>query len=443
VATQYIGSDKVEQDPEEIVQSLISAAENALSSVSDEVLSSVTHCTLVTQRSSLVVCRNDNGQALSPIISWRDTRGGQWFDQPARVLKLDAIKDLSGLVPNPHYGATKIKWLIDNDPTIGKEYRSDNLLVLPLAAFLVRELTRESNRYVDPANASRTLLMNVTRRCWDDELLGIFDLGKIKLPAIVNTDHHFGTFHIKEKSLRLSIVNGDQSAAVFAQGIPASNIIYANMGTGAFIYTPISELHTQGRLLKSIVFSNDKTQQYMLEGTVNGAGAALDFQSKTLGVVDYVSLLEKGLLANHCNTVFINSVGGLGSPDWQQNVPSYFLDEQQSDDDKLVAVAESIIFLLIRNLEHMRKTSDEVEAIHISGGLSRFDSMCQRLADLSQLPVLRHEDHEATARGAAFLFFRSMEWSVDSAQVFEPVSNDALLGRYQRWQQEMNQVLSA
>lgn len=442
VATALYGSDRVEQNPVELISSLRQSAEMALSALPADILAVLDHCALVTQRSSMVACQNQNKTLLGPIISWRDTRGATWLEQTLDCSMRERVAELTGLVANAHYGASKIKWLIENDQPIKAAYENDDLLMLPLAAYLVSQLTDEANYFVDPANASRTLLMNLSDQTWSSELLALFGLEQLRLPEIVNTQYDYGSISFSNKTLRLSLVNGDQSAAVFAKGVPDEKNIYANLGTGAFLYTPISVLGSKSRLLTSIVYSDQSKRSFMLEGTVNGAGAALDYQAVQLGVDNYIETINQAFTENHAHTIFINAIGGLGSPDWRHDLPSYFVENDVGVQQKLVAVLESIVFLLLRNLESMQTQIDKLEAIHISGGLSQFDGLCQCLADLSGLPVFRSTEHEATAMGAAFLFFQPVSWPVDEEQSFHGVDNKPLKQRYLRWHQEMQALLN-
>lgn len=221
------------------------------------------------------------------------------------------------------------------------------------------------------------------------------------------------------------------------------------MGTGAFLSLPCEAAQLPARgLLKSVVFARAGDLEYRLEGTVNGAASALaEFYSHSdMSAAD----LPRALSLSAEPPLYLNGIGGLGSPDWCA-CPSYFFSLDAADDGvldvspllQLLAVAESVVFLLQRNIEQIGALQ-QVSSISASGGLARLDGLCQRLADLSGLPVRRSAECEASARGAVFLLAgRPDDWRQLASDEFWPLANEALHQRYHFWQQRMPKVVAA
>ncbi|WP_460733076.1 FGGY family carbohydrate kinase [Lysobacter tyrosinilyticus] len=436
----------VEQDPDAVVDSLRQVAEAAVMQLDAEQRGRVQACGLSCQRSSLVCWDRDSGIALSPILSWQDTRAAQWLAD--RALDVEAIRATSGLYPNAHFGLSKIRWCLDHLEAVKQAAGSGRLIIGSLAAFLAFRLLEQRPRLVDPANASRTLLFDLTRGDWNRELLERFGIDRRWLPDIARSDAAFGDLVITLEgmpSLRLPmrLLSGDQSTAAFAYGEPRAEAAYLNVGTGAFVYRLASQALPPARLLRSVIHWSE-APQYVFEGTVNGAGSALAWFAQRHGIADIAATLEEqwvdGVVGE---TLFLNGIGGLGSPDWRPGFESRFIDEATTQ-QQLIAVAESIVFLIQRNLGLLQDIGEPCAYVLISGGLSHSDRLCQCLSNLSGLPVRRPGQCEASARGSAFLLAgRPASWAQLPEQRFEPRHDPALLVRYRRWSECMETALLA
>lgn len=435
----------VEQDPDAVVDSLRQAAQAALLQLDAAQRGRVHACGLSCQRSSLVCWDRDSGRALSPILSWQDTRAAQWL--AAQALDADAIRASTGLYPNAHFGLSKIRWCLDHLDAVQRAAAEGRLIIGSLAAFLAFRLLDQRPCLVDPANASRTLLFDLARGDWNRELLARFGIDRRWLPDIARSDAEFGDLLLTSKDLSLKLpmrlLSGDQSTAAFAWGEPCSEAAYLNVGTGAFVYRLAAPASAPSRLLRSVIHWSD-APQYVVEGTVNGAGSALAWFAGQHGLADVAAALDVHWVDDAAGeTVFLNGVGGLGSPDWRAGFASGFIGEAAVE-QQLVAVAESIVFLIQRNLSLLQGIGEPCEYVLISGGLSHSDRFCQTLCDLSRLPVRRPAQCEASARGSAFLLAgRPASWAALPEQRFEPRPHPALLARYRRWGECMAMALRA
>lgn len=435
VATRHGENGWVEQDPLELLRSLHVAARDACDSPA-ATGRPVIAAGLATQRSTIVCWERSTGRALTDAISWQDRRNAAWLEQLRPVEP--EIRRLTGLVLSAHYGASKLRWCLDHVPGVQLAARRGDLAFGPLASFLLARLLDERPSVADPANASRTLLYDPTRLDWSPPLLDTFGIDRSCLPACVPTRHAYGRMRVGARHIPLTACTGDQSAAALAFGTPSQSVALVNAGTGAFVQraVPAGAVLPDG-LLCSVLRSDGVHATFSHEGTVNGAGSAVEWLGSriALDVRRAIAVLDVG--PSDRVPLFMNGVGGLGSPYWKANFPVEFVGEG-SDAMKLAAVVESIAFLLCANLETMRRSAP-LDGIRISGGLASSDYLCQSLADASRLPVDRHALREATARGVAFLAAgEPAGWHAPPLErAFVPRRNDPLAARHAAWLGEM------
>ena len=302
--------------------------------------------------------------------------------------------------------------------------------------------------YLSAAAGTRTLLWDRQTRDWSAELLQLFDVPRECLPDAVPSKYDWGDLEIGGLKLSLDIVTGDQSAALFAFGDPDPTTVYANMGTGAFLQRAAdNNIKNTGHLLASVVYQDEYSTTSVIEATVNGAGSAINSIAHELAINNVELKASSGawLESFSGELLFLNAVSGLGSPWWLADAQSRFADADAgaaSDADKVAAVLESIVFLMVTNLAAMSAIQGKPERLLVTGGLGSIDSLLQRLANLSQMPVERAKSIEATARGLACLLAGVPDnWprtQVD--QVFLPQTDAGLLARFRRWRQLMPQV---
>ncbi len=441
VQVHHPQADWVEQDPDDLVVSLLDAAREVLHELGAR-SAQIVSAGLATQRSSIVCWDRVSGQALSPVISWQDRRAHAWLERFA--LHAEAIHASTGLMLSAHYGASKLRWCLDHLPAVAQAETEGRLAFGPLASFLIFRLTAEHTLAADPANAARTLLWNIKSLDWDEGLLHLFSIPATALPPCVPTRHPFGHLEADGQRIPLTIVNGDQSAALFAYGAPHASSAYLNMGTGAFVQRPSGEYPGyQPRLLTGMVLHDGDEKTYVLEGTVNGAGAALQWIEEDLGLDDLEQQLPAWLAQEIVEPpLFLNGISGLGAPYWVANFKSRFSAEAEPW-QMAVAVAESIVFLLQANLDLFQKLASPLEQIIASGGLTWYEGLCQRISDLSGLPLYRPAEYEATARGTAWLLAgKPKDWPETVFGVwFKPRANPALRARYERWRTAMDTAL--
>jgi len=390
-----------------------------------------------TQRSNVVCWDRVTGEALSPVISWQDTRGGDRLT--ALSARSDDIHSRTGLFLSAHYGAGKLRWCLENLPGVKKARETGRLCAGPMSSYLAWTLAEEKPFVADPVSASRTLLWNIGERKWDPELQTLFGVPEKVLPGCVPSIYDYGHLQVGKVRVPLRLVTGDQAAALFAHGRLRPDTAYVNMGTGAFVSRSTARTPIFSRtLLTSVVHAKENAGEYVLEGTVNGAGSALQWVRDTFRTGDLRRMLPRWLEETAQPPLFLNGISGLGSPFWIPDFPSGFVGEGPVA-AKAVAVVESIAFLLYRNILEMGLILPKPGRIQITGGLSALDGICQLLADLTGVPAYRPVQTEATARGACYLLAGKPDrWPEEGEGTwFEPTEGTTGAERYTRWAEAM------
>lgn len=427
-----IDHERVEQDPQQILESIRYAVATLLARNQMP----VGQAALATQRSTVLAWDKESGRALSPALSWQDRRATgdllQFQSESA------AVYNITGLPLSPHYGAGKLRWLLHSNEMVQDALRRDMLCFGPLVSYLLHHLLSDAPHQVDHSNAHRTLLFDLVTLSWSKPLLELFDIPVGCLPHPCPIQTKWGI--LKDGTIPLAAVCGDQNAALFSQGKMPENTAVVNLGTGAFILMPVKTITSYPMgLLQGVARSDEERCCYLLEGTVNGAGAALTWAQQQWPVNNLFDQLDEWLAQIQAPPLFINTVGGLGSPWWKSGCAPYFIDHADASIKSYYAsIIESIAFLLQCNLERLQQIK-QLTTLHVGGGLSRVDGLCQRLADLSGLQVVRFQELESTARGAAWLAAGSPEeWKKPAVDKnFRPNKNSALQKRYEQFNNEI------
>ncbi|RMH21198.1 MAG: hypothetical protein D6698_03080 [Gammaproteobacteria bacterium] len=412
------GHGRYEQDADEILTSVSDVLCQA-----DRAFPGVKWLALTCQRATLVVWDRDTGKAVQPAISWMDTRA---------TAQLAALRGYSrdihaqtGLPLSAHYLAAKMACAYKSLHTKPSQRP---LLYGPLLSYLLYHLLPDRPFLIDPSVASRTQLYAIAKAQWSNELIQRFGLGDLRRPDLVPSRHEFGP--ILHHSWPLKVACGDQSAMPFANGMPEADALYVNLGTGAFAGRLVDSRFDLDQAMPLMISPLPDARlpptKYMLEGSVNGAGSALQWFRQTEGISmqAFREMQAKPVDPANDHGLFINTIGGLGSPWWRRGGPPRFVEGCRTPEARYNAVVASILFMLYHNIQLiMQKTIHlgKVQRIHACGGLSRLPGFCQALANLSQVTVMQEEEPEQTARGAAFLMTPApKKWRHSRSSVHAP-----------------------
>ena len=430
VDTRRPAPDRVEHDGE----ALVAGAMGALDELAGQVPATRWRAAgVATQRSTIACWDRATGAVLAPVISWQDRRQAGWIGRMGDVAA--RVHLLTGLPLSPHYGASKLRWCLDHVHEVRAALRENRLCAGPLASLLLARLLEERPFATDEANASRTQLWSPGARDWSVELLDLFGVPRQVLPRLLPTRAAFGTLRVRGTRVPLLICTGDQAAVPFAAGRLDASAAYVNLGTGAFALRPVGGPLLAPPLLTSVLASDEASVCYVLEGTVNGAGSAIDWfeQREGMPAAPFLAALDTAPPATADAAHFLNGISGLGSPWWVPEFESRF-EGGSSPADRLRAVVESMAFQLRANLDQMAVHAGRPARIVASGGLTRSRYLLRTLSSLAGLPVDRLDDAEATARGLACLVAgQPGDWRGPARERFEPVPDPVLEQRYADW----------
>lgn len=439
------GSACVEQDGEEILTGIRGGLKQAAEFLGNDIRR-LTAAGFAGQGSSLLCWHKQTGAVLSPVLSWQDRRARAIVD--ALPFTQQQIRDRTGLRASPHYGASKMRWCLDNLPAVRDAHKSGDARIGPIASYLFRHLLSGDSAApadnIDPGHAQRTLLWNLHRNQWDTELMTAFAIEPAVLPDCRWHNSHFGNLIIDQHEIPLISCQRDQGASLFARGVPDPAAGYVNIGTGAFIQRISARLAAPDGLLVSPLWFPEPLQStfriFAWEATVNGAAAALDWLAHETGFEKILpAAIEQALELEPPQPIYLlNSIGGLSAPYWRTDLTAKFSAEL-SPSEKILAWIESVIFQIAVNIALMQ-TAEPLQKIYISGGLSRARGVCQRLADLTGLAVYRSDNADATLQGIAYTAAGWPEiWRPDNDdEIFKPQSNVLLHTRFSAWQQAMS-----
>ena len=428
---------RVEQDPDELADAINAVAFETLVEMNARSMP-IVQAALAVQRGSIVCWDRSDGTALSPVISWRDRRGLPGME--GLTAHAEEIRRRTGLRYSPYGGASKIAWCLQELDEVQQAHQQDRLICGPLGSFLLARLLAERPMQVDHTLAQRTLLWSRETLGWDVWLLEQFGLSPTVLPKVVRSCASHG--HLCQASSRvpLNLLLGDQNCVPFLNGTPDPDTLYINLGTGAFVLRPLQEPVNDERFQLTLL-DGDHECRWALEGSIHGAASAIAWLERKegckIGHERMDGLRERVALP----PLFINSVDGLGSPWWCPGPEPAFLGPHDSDDldARLLAILESIAFLVGACIEAMNDNVAPPARIILSGGLSRSTTLCALITDLLGIDALRLNSAEGTALG---LWCRLHDRSMPH-QHFDPITHRddrTLEERYRRWRRHIEAV---
>jgi glycerol kinase len=410
----------VEHDPQEIWQSVLTAAERAIAGAGMEPEA----IAITNQRETTILWERATGRAVHDAIVWQDRRTA---DRCAE-LPAELIRERTGLVPDPYFSATKLEWLLrDRDP--------DGLAFGTVDAWLVWKLTGGRVHATDETNASRTMLCSLETLDWDGELLSLFGVPRELLPEIRPSGAGFGEGELLGRTLPIRGIAGDQQAALFAAGGAK-----ATFGTGAFVLVETDAPAPLGLLRTAAARLEGEPPHRALEGAVFVAGAALQWLRDGLGIIADASESE-ALAASVPDTggvYFVPALTGLGSPHWRPDVRGAVtgITRGTTRAHLVRAALEAAAYQTADVLAAM----PPVESLRVDGGMTRNRWLMQFLADVLAIPVETAGEAEQTALGAALLGMGVRRPS-PAAERFEPRDDASEL--YAGWRDAVTRLTRA
>ncbi len=456
----YPANGWVEHDAEEIWQATLSCCRAAMKGVAAKDIAGIG---ITNQRETTVIWDKASGKPLHNAIVWQDRRTAE----RCRALKAKKwepkVAAKTGLLLDPYFSGTKMEWLLDHIPGSRKRGENGELALGTIDSWLIFKLTGGRVHATDVTNASRTMLLNLKSLAWDKDMLKLFNIPEKMLPQVMDSSGEFGTTEagLLGAPIAISGVAGDQQAAAFGQACFAPGDVKSTYGTGCFalVNTGAAAPKSKNRLLATSFYRARKKTAYAIEGSIFIAGAVVQWLRDAVGVIRTAEEIEA--LARTAKDAeglyFVPAFTGLGAPYWDPDARGAILGLTRDMGSAEIARAalDAVCYQTRDLLEAMARDMKSAKlgvpkAIKVDGGMVRNDWFCQRLADLTGLPVDRPQVTETTALGAAYLaglsagLFKDTKdiasrWALDRrfTPTMKPAARNAL---YEGWKNAVKRV---
>jgi glycerol kinase len=446
----------VEHEPEEIWQATLAACRGALSAHDG---SSPTAIGITNQRETAVLWDRESLAAPRRAIVWQDRRTSAICERLGEQGHEAAIRDRTGLRLDPYFTGTKLTWLAENEPAVWEQVSSGRTAIGTVDSYLVARLTGGSVHATDPSNASRTLLFDIHRGEWSDELCDLLRVPMAALPEVRRSSGEFGRTDPRAflgLDLPIAGIAGDQQAALFGQACFDDGESKCTYGTGSFVLvnTGPKSVASNAGLLTTVAWDIGDGLVYALEGAVFVTGAAVQWLRDGLGIISSAAESEAVArsVADSGGVVFVPALTGLGAPHWDPEARGLIsgITRGTTRAHLVRATLEAIVYEVRDVTDVMtRDAGIDLPELSVDGGAAANDYLCELQATELQVPVRRPQVAETTALGAAFLAgLATGTWSSTSElrdtwqldKRFEPGSRDD--AGYDRWRDAVRRARS-
>ena len=456
---QYFPKDGwVEHNPNEIWTTVRKVLTDVIAK-SKKLKGKILSIGITNQRETTILWNKKNGKHIYNAIVWQDRRTAEFCKKYRTNKKEKIIKKKTGLLIDPYFSGTKIKWILENVPSAKKLIKKNQLLFGTVDTFLIWKLTKGKIHATDATNASRTMLYNISTNKWDKSILSNLKIPKNILPNVKNSSDDFGFTDksITGKSYGINGVIGDQQAAAFGQSCFKKGSVKSTYGTGAFVLmnTGNKKIYSKNKLLTTICYKLNNKNTYALEGSIFIAGAGLQWLRDKLKIINNASETEKIVktLKSNNGVYLVPAFTGLGAPYWDPNVRGIIcgLTRDTRKSEIIRAALESVAYQTHDLFNAMKNDGLKPNLIKVDGGMVKNNWFSQFLSDVINIKVLRPKLHETTALGAALMaglkigVYNSLSdisnnWKAD--KIFTPkVSNSNRIKLLKGWQQAIRKTL--
>ena len=448
----------VEHDPIEIWETQLKAIKNVvnLAKIDFEEIDSIG---ITNQRETTVVWNKNTGKPVYNAIVWQDRRTASICEDLKNKGKSDVFYNKTGLILDAYFSGTKIKWILDSDKKIRDQAIKGDLLFGTIDTWLIWNLTSKKIHATDCTNASRTLLYNIHKLDWDQELISLLDVPEIILPKVFNSSEKIGYTDatILGASIPICGVAGDQQAALFGQMCIDPGDVKNTYGTGCFcmMNTGTKAVKSNNRMLTTIAWKIDDAPTYALEGSVFIAGALVQWLRDQLNVIKNTSEIEDlaKSVSDNGGVTFISALSGLGAPYWNPNATGAIMGITRGTQKGHIArAALEAIALRSREIiiEMQKDSGTRFDKLKVDGGASNNNLLMQIQSNLLDVKVIRPKITETTALGVAFFaglasgFWSSIDqvksiWEVEHE--FSPKRSENDKKIILNWEERIKKVL--
>jgi len=367
---------------------------------------------ITNQRETTVLWDRATGEPLHRAIVWQDRRTAGICDELRAAGHAALFAERTGLVLDAYFSGTKLKWLLDHIPGARSRAERGELAFGTIDSWLAWQLSGGREHVTDASNASRTLLFDIHRRCWDEELLTLLDIPRSLLPRIVDSSGPIATLDAQWLGVAVPLagIAGDQQAATFGQACLEHGMAKNTYGTGCFLLmnTGDQPMTSHHRLLSTVGWQRQGKTTYLLEGSVFMGGATVQWLRDGLGLISCSAQVETlaASVPDNGGVYLVPAHAGLGAPHWDPHARGALFGLTRGSTKAHIARAalEAIAFQSADLLAAMEKDAGRpLSELRVDGGAARNDLLMQFQADLLDVPVVRPHVTETTALGAAYL----------------------------------------
>jgi len=409
--TQYFPKEGwVEHNPEEIWETQLQSIQDVMkhTGIAPDEIDSIG---ITNQRETTVIWDRKTGKPVYNAIVWQDRRTASMCEQLTEQGATSLFQKKTGLVIDAYFSGTKIKWIMDNDPTIRRRAQNGELAFGTIDTWLIWKLTNGQSHVTDVTNASRTLLYNIHNLTWDDELLELLTVPKALLPDVAASSEIVTATaaEIMGTAIPIAGIAGDQQAALFGQLCTKPGDVKNTYGTGCFciMNTGSRAVVSKNRMLTTIAWKLGDEVIYALEGTIFAAGALVQWLRDNLGIIETAAEVEAlaNTVENNGGVTFVPALAGLAAPYWDPHATGAIMGITRGTQKGHIARAalEAIALRSAEIIIEMQKDAEaEFKTLKVDGGACTNNLLMQIQANLLQKEVVRPRITETTAMGAAF-----------------------------------------
>jgi glycerol kinase len=366
---------------------------------------------ITNQRETTILWNKKTGKVVYKAIVWQDRRTEKFCKKLRDQNKETLIFNKTGLLIDPYFSATKVKWILDNVPLSKRLMEKDELMFGTIDTFLIWRLTKGQSHSTDATNASRTMLYNIATNKWDDGILNLLKIKKNILPEVKDCSDDFGSTHssVTGQSIPISGVVGDQQAATIGQCCFEPGSLKSTFGTGAFVLlnTGNKIIYSKNRLLTTIAYRIKGKTTYAMEGSIFIAGAGVQWLRDRMKFFKKAPETEKIVqsLKSNNDVYLVPAFTGLGAPHWNANARGMLSGLTRDTGPKQIvrAIIESVAYQTYDLFEAMKHDGLRPRLVKVDGGMVTNNWFSQFLSDVVNVGVLRPKVQETTALGAAFM----------------------------------------
>ncbi|MDO4458220.1 MAG: glycerol kinase GlpK [Ligilactobacillus murinus] len=368
---------------------------------------------ITNQRETTVVWDKDTGEPIYHAIVWQSRQTTELAEKLKKEGYSDEIRQKTGLIIDPYFSATKIRWILDHVPGAQEKAEQGKLLFGTIDSWLVWKLTDGAKHVTDYTNASRTMLFNIHTLKWDDDILHLLNIPKQMLPEVRSNSEIYGetaSYMFFGGQVPIAGMAGDQQAALFGQLALKPGMVKNTYGTGAFIVMNTGDKPTDSNnnLLTTIGYGINGKITYALEGSIFVAGSAIQWLRDSMKLIKHAPDSEQAALESTSeNEVYVvPAFTGLGAPYWDAETRGaiFGVTRGTTDKDMIKATLQSLAYQTRDVVDTMQKDAGiEIPALRVDGGASNNNYLMQFQADILGIKIERAQTLETTSMGAAFL----------------------------------------